>query len=52
MEYHRDGHHTFERLYRVDLTAIAAEFLRQSPDIDMRLAVAVSCRRCGRSQPM
>ncbi len=36
MEYHRDGHQTFEHLYRVDLTAIAAEFVRRSPHIDMR----------------
>ena len=35
-EYHRLGHHRFERKYRVDLRAIAAEFVRRSPDWEMR----------------
>jgi hypothetical protein len=35
LEYHRGGHHTFELRHRVDLSAIAAEFVRRSPDRDM-----------------
>ncbi len=40
MEYHRDGHHTFERRHRLDLHAIAAEFVRRSPDLDMRASLS------------
>jgi hypothetical protein len=39
-EYHRDGHHTFERRYRVNLNAIAAEFVRRSPDLEMRASLS------------
>ena len=35
-EYHRLGHHPFERKHQVDLRAIAAEFVRASPDWEMR----------------
>jgi hypothetical protein len=35
-EYHRIGHQSFERKYRIDLRAIAAEFVRASPDWEMR----------------
>jgi hypothetical protein len=35
-EYHRIGHDRFERKYQVDLRAIAAEFVRASPDREMR----------------
>jgi len=31
-QYHRLGHLTFEGLYGLDLKAIAAEFVRRSPD--------------------
>jgi hypothetical protein len=39
VEYHQHGHHTFERRHRVNLDAIAAEFVRRSPDIDMRASL-------------
>ena len=39
-EYHRDGHLTFERRHRLDLTAIAAEFARRSPDFEMRASLS------------
>jgi hypothetical protein len=44
LEYHRDGHHTFERRHRLNLNAIAAEFVRHSPDLDMRESLAQRCR--------
>jgi hypothetical protein len=39
LEYHRDGHHTFERRHRLYLDALAAEFVRRSPDLDMRASI-------------
>lgn len=39
-EYHRDGHRTFERRYLVNLEAIAAEFVRRSPDPEMRASLS------------
>lgn len=38
-EYHRIGHHSFETKYGVDLNALAAEFVRRSPDADMRVSL-------------
>jgi hypothetical protein len=37
--YHTSGHQTFEILYDLDLTALAKEFARRSPDLKMRLAM-------------
>ncbi len=34
--YHRIGHKTFERIYILNLAALAAEFTRKSPDQAMR----------------
>jgi hypothetical protein len=39
LEYHRVGHHTFERRHRLDLDVLAAEFVRRSPDLDMRASI-------------
>jgi hypothetical protein len=38
-EYHRLGHDGFERKYRVDLRAVAAAFVRASPDREMRASL-------------
>lgn len=39
-EHHSCGVHTFEDRHGIDLYAIAAEFVRRSPDWKMRLALA------------
>jgi len=38
-EYHRIGHLSFEQKYRTDLNAIAAAFVRASPDREMRASL-------------
>lgn len=38
--YHEIGHAAFERLYKIDLFALAAEFTARSPDKAMREALA------------
>ena len=39
-EHHSCGAHTFEDRHGIDLYAIAAEFVRRSPDWKMRLSLA------------
>ena len=39
IEQHNLGLETFERKYGVDLQALAVEFARRSPDVDMRKAL-------------
>lgn len=38
-EQHEDGVATFERRHGIDLKAIAAEFVRRSPDAEMRASL-------------
>lgn len=38
-EQHQIGIETFQRRHRIDLKAIAAEFVRRSPDADMRASL-------------
>ena len=38
-EYHRIGHRSFQQKYKTDLYAIAAEFVRASPDWEMRASL-------------
>ena len=40
VEYHRGGHDTFERRHVVDLYAVAAAFVRRSPDAEMRASLS------------
>lgn len=45
-EYHRIGHDTFQTKYGIDLWAIAAAFVKASPDIAMRESLKESgCER-------
>lgn len=36
MEQHNDGVETFQRRHKIDLFALAAAFVRASPDVEMR----------------
>jgi len=39
-EYHNVGHYTFEFRHSLNLDEIAAEFVRRSPDRDMRKSIS------------
>lgn len=39
LEYHQDGHDTFEKRHGVNLKAMALEFTRRSPDAAMRASL-------------
>ena len=41
IEQHRLGVEAFDRKYGIDLSALAAEFARRSPDLDMRAALTL-----------
>ena len=51
-EYHRIGHDSFERRYRLSLGVLAAAFVRDSPDWEMRASLRlVSAEQIGRPAP-
>jgi hypothetical protein len=51
-EYHNSGHASFERRYRLNLGLLAAAFVRESPDWEMRASLSlVSAEQIDRQGP-